>query len=150
MRKAYAVFSALIMCIGSMVWGHATVKTEYGLAESKAGISETYRLQVPVEKPLATIEIRLVVPEGFVISRFLQTPGWERSVTKDANGIIKEVIWKGKVEDGEFVRLYFQGTNPKTPGTLIWKIYQKYADGSIVAWDDADKDKGPASKVEIK
>ena len=129
---------------------HATVRTEVGLAESKAGASETYRLQVPVEKPMATTEVRMIVPEGFILSRFMQTPGWERTVVKDTAGNISEVTWKGKVPDGEFVRFIFQGRNPTNPTKLSWKVYQKYEDGSIVAWDDADKEKGPASAVDIK
>lgn len=150
MQRIVGILSGVVLLVGSMVFAHATVRTELGQAESKAGASETYRVQVPVEKPQATVEVRLVVPEGLVISRFLQTPAWERSVVRDANGNITEVSWKGKVEDGEFVRFIFQATNPKTAGTLVWKIYQKYADGTVVAWDDADKDKGPASKVEVK
>jgi uncharacterized protein YcnI len=132
------------------VLAHATVRTEMGLAESRANAYETYRLQVPVEKPLATVEVRMVVPPGFILSRFLQTPGWERAVVKDAGGNISEVVWKGKVPDGEFVRFIFQGRNPTAPGKLSWKVYQTYEDGSIAAWDDADKEKGPASVVEIK
>lgn len=92
----------------------------------------------------------MIVPEGFILSRFMQTPGWERSVVKDGGGNIKEVTWKGKVPDGEFVRFIFQGRNPANPTKLSWKVYQKYEDGSVVAWDDADKEKGPASAVEIK
>ncbi|WP_018465105.1 DUF1775 domain-containing protein [Calidithermus timidus] len=150
MRKLsrYAlIFASLVL---PLALAHAVVRTEMNLAESKVGVSETYRLQVPVERPMATVEIRMIVPEGFVLTRFLQTPGWERSVVKDANGLIKEVTWKGRLEDGEFVRFVFQGRNPQTPGTLVWKVYQKYEDGTVVAWDDSDKEKAPASKVEIK
>ncbi|PZA08664.1 MULTISPECIES: DUF1775 domain-containing protein [unclassified Meiothermus] len=130
---------------------HATVRTEAGLAESKTGAFETYRLQVPVEKPLATVEVRLVVPAGFVLTRFLQTPGWERSVVKDANGLITEVTWRGRIEEGEFARFVFQGRNPQSPTKLYWKVYQKYADGSVVAWDKEDPSADtPASSVEIK
>jgi uncharacterized protein YcnI len=135
----------------SLVLAHATVRTEVGLAESKAGATETYRLQVPVEKPMATVEVRMIVPSGFVLTRFLQTPGWERTVVKNADGLITEVIWKGKVEDGEFARFIFQGRNPKEPTKLFWKVYQKYADGSVVAWEKEDPQSDtPASSVEIK
>lgn len=141
----------LVLTLLPSVFAHATVRTESGAAESKTGASETYRLQVPVEKPLATVEVRLVVPQGFVLTRFLQTPGWERSVVKDANGLITEVTWKGRVEDGEFARFIFQGRNPQAPGKLYWKVYQKYADGSVVAWEKEDPAADtPASSVEIK
>lgn len=150
MRKLFRLAVILASLLVPLVLAHAVVRTEMNLAESKAGASETYRLQVPVEKPMATVEVRMIVPEGFTLTRFLQTPGWERSVVKDANGLVREVTWKGRLEDGEFVRFIFQGRNPQTPGTLVWKVYQKYEDGTVVAWDDSDKEKAPASKVEIK
>ncbi|MER3483858.1 MAG: nuclear export factor GLE1 [Meiothermus sp.] len=151
MRKLARAFAVLTLLSASLVFAHATVRTEAGLAESKAGVSETYRLQVPVEKPMATVEVRLVVPAGFVLTRFLQTPGWERTVVKNADGLITQVTWKGKVEDGEFARFIFQGRNPKDPTRLYWKVYQKYADGSVVAWEKEDPQADtPASAVEIK
>lgn len=135
----------------SLVLAHASVRTESGANQSAVNASETYRLQVPVEKPMATTLIRMVIPEGVIVSRFLQTPGWERTVVKNADGIITEVSWKGTVEDGEFVRFYFQAKNPANATKLAWKIYQTYADGTIVGWDDvADGAKFPASITEIK
>lgn len=149
MRLAHVVL--LLLLPSSLALAHATVRTEAGMAESKAGASETYRLQVPVEKPQATTEIRMLVPKGLVVTRFMQMPGWERSVLKDQDGNITEVTWKGKVEDGEFVRFIFQGRNPKNPGKLYFKVYQKYADGSVVAWEKEDPQADtPASMVEIK
>ena len=129
---------------------HAVVRTEAGLSESKVGQSETYRLSVPVEKDMATTEVRLVAPAGLTITRFQTSPGFTRSVTKDAAGLITEVIWRGSIRPMEYARFYFQARNPQQPAELSWKIYQKYADGSVVAWDDTDPAKAPASKVSVK
>ena len=51
---------AAALAIALPVLAHATVRTELGLSESKVGVSETYRLRVPSEKAMDTIELRLV------------------------------------------------------------------------------------------
>ena len=129
---------------------HATVRTETGLAESATGKSETYRLNVPTEKDISTTEIRLVVPAGVTITRFQVTPGFTRSVRTNAAGLVTEVVWRGRVEPLEYARFFFQARNPEEVGELSWKVYQTYSDGTVVAWDDADPEKGPASKIAIK
>ncbi|WP_221090971.1 DUF1775 domain-containing protein [Deinococcus aquaedulcis] len=142
-----ALASALLL---SLAAAHATVRTESGLTESKAGASETYRLNVPTEKDISTTEIRLVVPAGVTITRFQVTPGFQRTVKKNEAGLVTEVVWKGRVAPMEYVRFFFQARNPAAPGELSWKVYQTYSDGSVVAWDDTDPAQGPASKTTVK
>ncbi|GGN33316.1 DUF1775 domain-containing protein [Deinococcus daejeonensis] len=134
----------------SVAEAHATVRTETGLTESAAGKSETYRLNVPTEKEIATTQIRLVVPAGVVISRFQVTPGFTRTVKKDASGLVTEVVWKGRVAPMEYARFFFQAKNPAVAGEVVWKIYQTYSDGSVVAWDDTNPAEGPASRTTVK
>jgi uncharacterized protein YcnI len=140
------------LAIALPVLAHATVRTEMGLSESKVGANETYRLRVPTEKAMDTVEVRLVVPAGLTISGFEATPAWQRSVTKNAQGIVTEITWKGgKIAEMEYALFPFRAKNPATPGKLFFKVYQKYADGSIVAWDKEDSSADtPASSVEIK
>ncbi|ANE43606.1 DUF1775 domain-containing protein [Deinococcus puniceus] len=129
---------------------HATVRTEAGLSESKAGAGESYRLNVPTEKEISTTEVRLLVPAGVTITRFQTMPGFTRTVTKNAAGLVTEVVWKGRIAPMEFARFLFSARNPADAGTLSWKVYQKYSDGSVVAWDDSDPEKTPASKTTVK
>lgn len=138
-----------LMAVSTVAFGHATVKTESGLGESLAGKSEIYRVNVPVEKDVPTTEVRLLVPAGVKISRFLQSPGWTRTVVKDANGTVTEVVWKGQVDPMEFVRFYFQATNPADAGTLTWKMYQTYGDGTVAKWDGSSAEE-PASTTTVK
>lgn len=147
MNKLFAVLSAALLSVAA---AHATVKTEAGLTESKAGASETYRLQVPSEKAFATTEVRLVIPEGVSVSRFQTMPGFSRTVRKNDAGLVTEVVWRGKIASDEFARFFFQAKNPAQSADLAWKVYQTYADGSVVAWDDADKENHPASHTAVK
>ena len=149
--KKYFVALAGILAMASLVLAHATVKSDVGLSESKAGSYETYRLQVPTEKPLDTTEVKLFVPQGLTISTFQALAGFERSVEKNADGIITTVTWKGKIGQQEFQRFSFRAKNPAQATTLLFKVYQTNSDGSVVKWEDEDsKGKTPASRVEIQ
>ncbi len=152
MKKYFVALAGLLATtMVSAVLAHATVKSDMGLSESKAGSYETYRLQVPTEKPLDTTEVKLFVPQGLTISTFQALPGFDRSVEKNADGIITTVTWKGKIGQQEFQRFLFSAKNPAQPTTLLFKVYQTYSDGSIVKWEDEDpKGQTPASRVEIK
>lgn len=147
MQKFLMLSAALLL---SFAAAHATVRTESGLSESAAGKSETYRLNVPVEKDLATTQIRLVVPAGVGISRFQVTPGFTRTLTKNADGLVTEVVWTGTIAPMEYARFFFQAKNPGAAGELVWKVYQTYVDGSVVAWDDTQPDTAPASHTTVK
>ncbi|GGO31462.1 DUF1775 domain-containing protein [Deinococcus humi] len=147
MSKLLALSAALLL---SFAAAHATVKTEMGQSESGAGKSETYRLQVPVEKDIATTQVRLVVPAGVGVSRFQVTPGFARTVTRNADGLVTEVVWTGNIAPMEYARFFFHAKNPEAAGELVWKVYQTYADGSVVAWDDTQPDTAPASHTTVK
>ena len=139
----------LTAALVSLASAHAVVRTEAGLAESKAGASETYRLQVPVEKDVATTQVRLVIPAGLKVTRFLAMPGFVRTVRTDAAGLVTEVTWRGRIAPMEFARFFFSATNPADAGTVAWKVYQTYQGGTVVSWDDSDP-ATPASKIAIK
>ena len=145
--RTFALVAALLLPVAA---AHATVRTEVGLAESKVAASETYRLNVPTEKAIATTQVRLVIPAGVAVTRFQVMPGFTRTVKTNADGLVAEVTWRGRIAPMEYARFFFQAHNPEQAGTLSWKVYQTYADGSVVAWDDTDPDNTPASKTTVK
>ncbi|SMB92451.1 DUF1775 domain-containing protein [Deinococcus hopiensis] len=143
------VISTLLLTLLSLAAAHAVVRTEAGLTESTAATSETYRLQVPTEKNVATTGVRPVVPAGMTVTRFQVLPGFVRSLKINGDGLITEVSWKGRIAPQEYARFFFQARNPAQPGPVSWKVDQTYADGSVVAWGDTSPD-APASKTAIK
>lgn len=145
------LFALFTLALAVPVFAHATVRTEMGLSESKVGITETYRLRVPTEKPISTTEVRMLVPEGLSVTSFQTIGGFVRTAQKNEKGLITEVTWRGRIRVDEYGLFTFRAKNPASPTTLRFKVYQKYSDGSVVAWDNDDKTaEKPASQVEIK
>ena len=95
LKRIVVPLVALLAVITGFALAHATVKTDMGLSESKAGGYETYRLQVPTERPVETTEVKLFVPDGLTIGTFGMMPGFERIVEKNDAGIVTTVTWKG-------------------------------------------------------
>ncbi|WP_034384164.1 DUF1775 domain-containing protein [Deinococcus sp. YIM 77859] len=147
MQRILALLLALCLSVAA---AHATIRTESGLTESAAAKIETYRLNVPSEKNISTTQIRLMVPAGVTVTRFQVTPGFVRTVKVNEAGLVTEVTWRGRIAPMEYARFFFQAVNPAQPGPLVWKVYQTYADGSVVAWDDSDPEKTPASRTTVR
>ncbi|PNY79722.1 DUF1775 domain-containing protein [Deinococcus koreensis] len=150
MRTLMTFLTAILFC-GASASAHAVVRTELGMAESALDATEMYRLQVPNETAAtsATTEVRMLVPDGFTLTRTVQAPGWQRTFEKAADGKITAVVWTGRIQLQEIARFYFQGMNPKAAATLTWKVYQRYEDGTVTAWDDANKE-FPASSTTVR
>ncbi len=117
-KNLAALLSAALI---SFAAAHATVRTETGLPESRAGGHDTYRLQVPV---------------GLTIGTSVPVPGFIRTVKADASGTITEVTWTGSIAPMEFQRFLFSAANPADPVTLAFKVCQACQGGTVVGWDD--------------
>lgn len=151
-----------ILFIPFVVSAHVTVKP----TEVPVGAWQTFNVSVPVEKDMATIAVRLVIPEGVESVMPNVKPGWNIQTTKEGEGedaVVKEITWTdGNVPAGMRDDFYFSAHMPATEGTLEWKAYQTYADGSVVSWDlneaeqpktiDGEVDfssKGPYSETKV-
>ena len=105
MKKYFVVLAGIMVsALASAVLAHATVKSDMGLSESKAGSYETYRLQVPTEKPLDTTEVKLFVPQGLTISTFQALAGGE-ATTFAARGVACGIA-SLRVDGNDFLAVY--------------------------------------------
>jgi Domain of unkown function (DUF1775) len=83
-----------MLAASAPVWAHVTVSPE----EVSAGDYETLNVSVPTEKEVPTTEIRVEVPEGFLLSGVQPVPGWEHSFEEDG-GLITAVTWSVRRRD---------------------------------------------------
>jgi uncharacterized protein YcnI len=113
---------------------HVRVFPEADAVQSPACGFATFVVRVPVEKPIATTRIDLMIPRGVVVYAVQPKPGWEYSFTL-TRGVISKITWSGgRLNPKEFDEFAFLAATPKAPGTVYWDAWQYYQDGSIVKW----------------
>jgi uncharacterized protein YcnI len=120
---------------------------------------QIYTVTVPTEKNIPTVGLTLEIPGGIYVSGIQAVSGWNYTVKKESVNIttddgvlterITEITWSGgQILPDEFMVFPVSTMYIGDPAVLVWKTYQKYADGSVVAWDDT-LDSQPAPKVTI-
>lgn len=146
-RFVLAVGTALgvLLALASPAVAHVAVSPE----EVTAGDYETLTVSVPSEKEVPTTEIRVEVPDGFLLSGVQPVPGWEHAFEEDG-GIVTAVNFSGgEIGPREFQQFLVQAQAPEEPGTYPWKATQTYGDGSVAEWTGAPDSEEPAPVVEV-
>ncbi len=110
----------------------------------RQGISGTHHVafsvRAPVEKDIPTVELKILIPPewkdaGGQVDKVELDPLWDVSVERDEDNWIKSVTWSGaEAPDFSFIQFNLIITLPKLTGVQQIKAYQKYSDGSVVAW----------------
>lgn len=145
MSAATAVLLAVLMLAAVPVSAHVTIWPQ----EAVQGSYTVFTVRVPSEKEgTETTAVRVVFPEGVAITRFEPKPGWTVKYERGSDQSITEVTWTA--EDGhglditEFTEFRMSGrVLPEAEGTLVWKAYQTYADGTVVDWIGAPDTDSP-------
>ncbi len=149
-------FAAASIALASLVVFASTVSAHVVVSPKEVGVGkfQTFSVGVPVEKEIATVGLRLVVPDGLNYVTPNVKPGWKievkkEPVMKDGKQVMSEdgdekvertseISWTGgSIPAGQRDEFLFSAQVPTTATTLAWKAYQTYADGSVVAWDAA-------------
>jgi len=143
--KVAALSSMLTLAVANVAWAHVVVSPE----KVAAGDYETLTVSVPTEKEVPTTEVRVEVPEDFVLSGVQPVPGWEHAFEEDG-GLVTAVTWSGgTIGPREFQQFLVQAQAPEEPGRYSWRAIQTYEDGSVVEWTGPPDAKAPASVVAV-
>jgi uncharacterized protein YcnI len=134
-----------MLAVSAPAWTHVVVSPE----EVTAGDYETLTVSVPTEKEIPTTEIRVEVPEGFLLSGVQPVPGWEHTFEEDGGVVTAVTFSGGEIRPREFQQFLVQAQAPEEPGEYPWKAFQTYKDGSVVEWTGAPDSEEPASVVEV-
>src|SRR5918997_5118551 len=148
-RRSFVVSGVLgvgaMLAVSDPACAHVLVSPE----KVTAGDFETLSVSVPTEKEIPTTEIRVDVPEGFLLSGVQPVPGWEHAFEED-RGVVTAVTFSGgEIRPQEFQQFLVQAQAPEEPGGYPWKATQTYEDGSTVEWAGAPDSEEPASVVEV-
>lgn len=113
-------------------------------------VYQAFTVDVPTEKTVPTITIRIEIPAGLRVARFQPKPGWTRTAEKDASGLIVAVTWTGgSIAPDEYEQFVFLARTPKETGPLVFKAFQTYEGGEVVGWTGAELDNFPAAVVQV-
>lgn len=128
-------------------------------AEVPTASWQTFTMGVPNERDVPTMKVKLLIPSGLQYVSPSVKPGWEIEIKKEGKGedaSVKAIVWKGgSIGVGLRDSFAFSAKVPDEPTELHWKAYQTYADGVVVAWDQAgeggdhEDNQGPFSVTKV-
>lgn len=132
MRKTILLATIIFAAAWNPVFAHVVVQP----ASVEVGAFQTFTVSVPVEKDQPTIALRLIVPEGLRHVTPTVQPGWTIRTVRSGD-VITEIIWQGgSIPAGQRDDFTFSAQAPAAEDKLVWKAYQTYRDGTVVAWAD--------------
>ena len=108
---------------------------------------DAFYIRAPVEKEIPVVELGIEVDEswrknGGDVADFQELPGWSQHVELDEKGKIKKAYWQvlpgnpGTVPT-TFQMIWARVSMPDKPGEYPFVAWQKYADGSVVWWNES-------------
>ncbi len=155
--KKLSIFIAISILTIVSLTGIASAHVVVLPAQAGVAAFQVFTVNVPTEKSVPTVALKLLVPSG--LDELVPTvkSGWTINTKLDKNGSIDEIDWTGgSIPPNLRDEFSFSAQMPATPTDLRWKAYQTYQDGSVVSWDatpagsdDATGDKGPYSITHV-
>jgi hypothetical protein len=144
-KTTYCLISLVGTLFSAVTLAHAVVTPTTGTSGAK---HQFFSLTAATEGDIACVEYRLEVPPewkaaGGLIDRVRLDSTWDIEVERDEDGWISSVTWSGaEAPDYAFARFDLIVSLPKLTGLQQLKIWQTYADGSVVGWvEDRTGDK---------
>jgi uncharacterized protein len=140
---------ALVFALAAPAFGHVTVTAP---GATRGGSDQEITFRVPVEKKVNTVGLTVALPTSTPIASVLVEPiaGWTHSETTarlakpivtddgDITSAVSVISWKATgrgLAPGEFGAFtIIAGQLPDVP-SLTFRALQRYADGSVVAWN---------------
>ena len=142
MRLALLTVMALFVCV--VAEAHVRITP----AESRADTTETYSARVPTEGKVTTTSVQLDVPDDVSIVSASAPSGASYEFKRDGDRIVS-VVWTTAIKPGDSEMLSFVARNPKSGGQIVWKVHQRYADGTSSEWTGPVGSRAPAPVTKV-
>jgi uncharacterized protein YcnI len=121
----------LLVTSVATVWAHIDIEPK----ETIPSRWETFILNVPTETESPTVEVLLVIPEGFEVEAIGHRTDWMTAIRRDARGFVREVVWSGgQIPPLTFDEFKLLAKAAKTSGPYEWQARQRYADNQESSW----------------
>lgn len=137
MRSALVVAALLISGVAPEAHVRITPR------ESHQGSTETYAMRVPTEAKVATTSVQLDVPDGVTIVSASASDGATYDLKREGTRVVA-ITWTLQINPGEARELSFVARNPDHGHEIVWKVHQRYADGTSSEWVGPAGSRGPA------
>lgn len=147
-KKSLLGFSVIagLLLSSSPAFAHVVVTPN----EAGAAQPVNFTVGVPTEEDVPTVGLRIVIPEGVDSVTPNVKPGWNIEIKKGFIGMkgeilntgeraperVTEIIWSGgSIPAGQRDEFVFRALTPANESELVWRAYQTYEGGNVVAWD---------------
>jgi uncharacterized protein YcnI len=143
LKKISAIAGLCSLFAAGIASAHVAVRPD------KAGVGAytTFTVSVPSEKALDTVAVALTMPDGLNAVTPTVKPGWtvtRKTETRNGAEVVTAITWTaGKIPPHMRDDFTFSAQVPAAETKLLWKAYQTYSDGSLVAWDLGPNDPQP-------
>jgi uncharacterized protein YcnI len=141
--KIPAIAAALVVA-STPLFAHVGVLPR----ESRPGATETYTFRVPSEGGKTTTAVVLDVPGGVTIAEVSAPDGAKHEETR-TNGRVAQVTWTITVQPGATAELRLVAKNPENGDAIVWKVHQKYTDGTVSDWVGEAGTRSPAPVTKL-
>jgi len=128
--KVYAsAWILLLTC--TAVWAHMDIEPKMTLPNRW----ETFVVSVPTETDTPTVEVQLMIPEGFEVEAVGHRPDWDMAIQRNQQGIVRAIVWSGgQIPPLTFEEFKILAKVPKGPGSYEWQARQRYSGEQDSAW----------------
>ncbi len=137
MKKVSLFFIASLTVASTfpaVVFAHVVVKP----GEVTTASYQTFSVNVPNEKDIPTVGVKVLIPEDVTNVTPTKKMGWSIT-TETEDDVVTAIVWSGgEIADGLRDEFTFSAKTPESPGEIRWKAYQTYSDGTVVAWDQEE------------
>ena len=125
---------AVLLGVPAIALAHVTVSPR----ASKSGAEEKYTVRVPTEKQVATASVELEVPDSVTVSDVSAPEGAKHEELRQAGRIVT-IIWTKDIKPRESAEFTVVAKNPAAGAEIIWKVHQRYSDGTGSDWSPTTK-----------
>jgi uncharacterized protein YcnI len=134
LRTLAAVLGSLLVTAGA-AGAHVRVYPSNDVTTTPACAFTKFIVRVPTEKPIATTELRVLLPADVTFVGVQPKAGWQTKF-ESAKGRVVAITWSGgRINPKEFDEFAFLAAGPVRGGRSVnWDALQTYEDGSVVKW----------------